>query len=1340
MNRSVEVLKEPVKHVRGEVLTDDNTIIVQVKPHPFSQELKTYTFPAGLSLQEILEKVQPNAFLRKSAHIFIEDAYCYHYYWSSVRPKPGTLVQIRVIPKGGGGGGGGKNPLRTIAMIAVVAVAAWAAAALAPVITASAISATGATSLAFAQATFLVAKAVVFGAVMAVGSMLVNAIAPPPKPQASIPSLTGNLGKDSPTLFIEGARNQFRPFGVIPRVLGTHKFVPPYAALPYTETVGDNQYVRMVFCWGYGPIVLTDEKIGESALSAFGEVETEFRRGYHASMLSDQGNWDASSGSFPASPVFGYKYTVSVAGTIDSQGYNVGDTIIYNGLYASTDKRAWDINHDKPLTLFPSQVFEDGFDIQLRNSSGWVVRTSQIEADEISIDLTMPNGVAYFNDSGGRSPLTLEFEVQSSPVGANTWTSRGTLSITAAQSNAVRKGLRWATEARDQYDIRIRRITGDYDSTRYVDASFWTALRTFTNDNPVNMDGIALTAMRIRATDQLRGTVDEYNGIITSILKDYDYTDETWKYRPTSNPASHYRTVLQDKANAKPLADARLHFPSIEAFHDYCRIQGWTFNMVRDFAASIPDTISDILGAGRASRTIIDGKHAVVMDIEQSVYVQKFSPRNTWGFESRRVYPEMPDAFRVSFINPERGYRQDELIVYADGKNASNSETFEEVNFPGVTDPDLNWRHGRFHYAQIQLRPEQYKFYADFEYIVAQRGSLVALQHDVLLAGISSGRIKQLITDGNGDIVQIELDEGCEMQTGVTYGVSMRTVSNAKITKQLFTPVNTSELQYILTFNTPLPAAQAPRVGDLVNFGELGQEEIDVIIQTIEPQSNLSALITCIDHAPAVYQADQGPIPPFESNLSIPAGVTYPAITNIRSDEEVLVVLSDGSWIPRIQVTFSYLDRKLSVVTGLETRYRPAGSEGVYQYAQATAQASEMYLEDVAEGTEYDIQARYITSTGVGVWGPLLKHTVIGASTLPPDPPNVILENGIMKWPGYTTPRDFKGFQVKYLSGNIASGSDNWNTANVAHVGLLPTAEFDLTPFPTGQYVFMVKAIDLANNESQNFGYLVYNRVDYDLHNVLLETDLKLTGYPGEVTNGTYDPVDQALEADAEADLYLPNSTGLYLGGPSFDAELYLEVDYKQMTYIITYLVDWGYLPATVLFNPVVEGLWNLTYRTGGDDPYLGGTAADGDLYLGGTAADSELYLEPTWLGDGTFTPWPGSLDIVHQEVIQYKIVTLAGPTQGRVLDATIIQDAPDESEKVEDLVVPPTGSVRVPLTKVYRLIQQAVPSIQDDGNGAVVCRVIDKNPSLGPLIETRNQSGTLCQALLDITIFGVKG
>ena len=102
--------------------------------------------------------------------------------------------------------------------------------------------------------------------------LLLGAMFPPPKPETpKVPREAYNFA---------GARNQMAPFEPIPVVLGKHRVTPFYGALPYTEDVGDDQYLRALFIVGYGPLDITDIRIGETPITEFEDVEYEVKEGY----------------------------------------------------------------------------------------------------------------------------------------------------------------------------------------------------------------------------------------------------------------------------------------------------------------------------------------------------------------------------------------------------------------------------------------------------------------------------------------------------------------------------------------------------------------------------------------------------------------------------------------------------------------------------------------------------------------------------------------------------------------------------------------------------------------------------------------------------------------------------------------------------------------------------------------------------------------------------------------------------------------------------------------------------------------------------------------------------
>lgn len=135
------------------------SVTLVARPHPFSDARSIVPMAAGPTLAEMLTIAGVELPPHLNAHVLIDGQLIYREYWRLVRPKPGSMVAVRVIPRGGGEGG--KNPLRTILQLAVLATAAF-------VTTLGPIAALGALGQAAASAAVAIA-----------GPVLVNATNPP---------------------------------------------------------------------------------------------------------------------------------------------------------------------------------------------------------------------------------------------------------------------------------------------------------------------------------------------------------------------------------------------------------------------------------------------------------------------------------------------------------------------------------------------------------------------------------------------------------------------------------------------------------------------------------------------------------------------------------------------------------------------------------------------------------------------------------------------------------------------------------------------------------------------------------------------------------------------------------------------------------------------------------------------------------------------------------------------------------------------------------------------------------------------------------------------------------
>lgn len=611
--------------------------------------------------------------------------------WARVRPRAGVTVLLRVVPAGGGGG---KNILRIVLAIAVVA----AAAVVGPVI-GGAISA--ATGMGVATANALGSLAVTLA-----GTLALNALIPPPRP---------NLGAASRLAMpLTGVANQALPFGTVPRIYGRVRVFPPLAARVISEGEGEAQFLRALFDFGYGPLSISELRIGTTPIGQFQGVETEFRAGWP---------------------------------------------------------------DDPPITLYPETVREDGYAIRLRGGEGQTVETRDA-AREAIVDVTFL-GLVAFGDKGERNTRTVRLRYEWRPAAGGTWTLHAERDVSAASEQRTTRGERIVFPAAGRYAVRVTRLTADSSSPQIRDECYLTALRSVQGGAPVRAKGRALLAMRIRATDQLSGTLDQVNAVAQAILPVWN--GSAWAWQETRNPAWAYVDVLRGAANPRPVADSRLDLPAFLAWAEDCAAAPPSgsgprreFNGVFDSRTTVFEALRDIAAAGRAAFGMREGKFSIVRDVPQTVPIQHFTPRNSRDFVGRRAFGTPPHAVRARYIEPAREWSQQEVIVYADGHDETTATRIEEIEWFGVTSRDQAWRETRYAMAVARLRPETYELTTDIEHLMVARGDLVRVTHDVPAFGVSAARVASATDGGAGAVTSVVLDEAVAVEAGRSYAIRLR--------------------------------------------------------------------------------------------------------------------------------------------------------------------------------------------------------------------------------------------------------------------------------------------------------------------------------------------------------------------------------------------------------------------------------------------------------------------------------------------------------------------------------------------------------------------------------------
>jgi len=1249
-----------------------------VAPRPFSAQRHVVTAPAGGTIAELVAHAPIDPALRALCQVWLVDpvrgdeALVLRANWHRVRPKPGMQLLLRVVPQRGRGGGG-KNVLRTVLAIAVV-------------VAATALGGPLAGALGFTAGTtaFAIASATISLGITVAGNLLLNALVPVGKPKISALSSPAGAAADapsSPTLSITGSQNRANPYGAVPRVYGRHRVFPTLAAPPVSELVGDEQYLRLLFDFGYGPLALSDYRIGTTPLGEFEGVQIEGQPGWPT---------------------------------------------------------------DPPIGLYPSQVAQDELAMRLLLNAPQVLETRDA-TDEITLDITWPNGLASYDAQGRRQDQQSSVSVDFAPAGTEFWVPGPRIDVIAATEAALRRGIRIVPGGRGRWRVRVTVVyEGGPPQSAVRKDVFLTALRSIRWEAPVRAAGRCLVALRIKATDQLNGTVDEFNAIAQAVLP--VWTGTGFGFAQTRNPAWAYLDVLRGSANARPIADDRIDLPAFAAWAAECdqiMPDGQprrAFDGVIDFRSTVFQVLQDIAAAGRATPAMRDGKFSIVRDVPQSVPIQHFTPRNSRGFKGTKAFPRRVDALRVRYIEPARDWSQQEVVVYADGQNAATARTIEPLEMFGVTHAAQAWREGRYHLAVARLRPETYSIETDIEHLVCTRGDLVRVSHDVALWGGGAARVRDgeaaeavtfggaPVTFGGGAVEYssaaaaglVRLDDLVVLRGGRPNVLRWRAADGTSRIHGIVDVAADTETDEV-QLASPLPGV-LPQPGELAMVGEAGRETVELLVKSITPGPDLSATLVLVDAAPAVHQAESGVIPPFDPQLSIPPTLLptvprAPVIESVDTGTAGLLRGQDGTVLARAAVTLRPADAETLAIGGWQLRSRVAGSGAPWSQVSAPGGGrTVLFSAPLEEGTDAELQARALTADGrASAWSAPTIVPVVGKTAPPADVTNFRISGRVLDWDPVPD-ADLAGYAIRWAPGRAFG----WEAATPAHGGLLTSSPFTLDERPANTTTLLIKAVDSGGRESATPAAIVTDLGDPRIENAAALIDFRALSWAGSETGFT--PVSGDLLADEAPGGPMWGDAALLLY-PDEPSPMFPGVAYVAAEYIAE--VDFADLPATsrVVLRRQIEGEpVAIDYRA---NPLM--FPSGGAPMFPSDPAPMFAQAPTDWL------PWPGELRGVGQFDLRVRVG--AGEQRGRIVQLAAAVDAPAIIEPREDVAIAATDT-RVPPLADFRFISAVTASLQG-GTTARRIEVVNRDPDLGPLIRAFDAAGTRVATTLDLVLHG---
>ena len=518
------------------------------------------------------------------------------------------------------------------------------------------------------------ATAVGSAIIMTAGTALVSALVPLPTPNMPSFSTGGGLSQPSPTYSLQGQGNYARLAQPIPVIYGRHLVYPDLAATPYGEYQGNEQYLHQLHCIGLGEYDLEQIRIEDTPIASFEEV-----------------NFQIVS---PGSSVTLFNPDVVTAPEVAGQELLSG---------------SW--------------------------TGGFAINPADSEVTHIGIDVLLPRGLYYANDTGGLEVRSASWKIEvraidteGDPVG--NWLTLGSESMSAATTTPQRLSFKYPVSL-GRYEVRATRIDSKDTSSRVGHEVRWSEARGYLAGGVAFPDNVTLLAIRMRATDNLSQRSSRLiNCIVTRKLPVWSASSGWSSALPTRSIAWAYADILRASYGAK-LTDERIDLAALAQLDQVWTSRGDKFDGVFDQQVTVWEALTRAARCGRAVPFLQGGIVRLVRDESRTLPVALFSTRNIVknSLKIQYVMPgeETADAVTVEFFS-SRTWKPDEVTVSLPGSSSTNPA---KLRLFGCTTEAHAMREGLYLAAANRYRRRIITLRTELEGLIPTYGDLIAIAHDM---------------------------------------------------------------------------------------------------------------------------------------------------------------------------------------------------------------------------------------------------------------------------------------------------------------------------------------------------------------------------------------------------------------------------------------------------------------------------------------------------------------------------------------------------------------------------------------------------------------------------------
>lgn len=784
------------------------------------------------------------------------------------RLRDGDHLAVVRLPAGGGGGN--SNPLRVLLSILLIAVTG-------PV-------GTFLSGLGWSAAQVAIGKL----AVMLGGQYLINALIPPPKPEEPGRAYT-----------LQAQGNLARLDQAIPVQYGRLKVFPDFAAEPYVENAGNEQFLFQLHCLGAGEYDVESITIGDTPLTSFAEIATEIvpPGGQVTLFPAAVESSDVVSGQELPAAILNVDWSRGGATvTMEEEEHDRASGQVVRLTFTSGSNRPADgvytigtVPDGDSWTVTAADSATGTGKVEVRSIVGGEAGFPACEAGQtaaqIGVDLILPRGLHGLSGSDKtRKSLSVTWEARpiaddDTPIGD--WTTLGTETLEDKTSTPILKSWvysvtpgRWAVRGWRE-DKRATNDGAAHDAQ-------WAGLRgylTAAQDWPP----VTLLALRMRATGNL--SLQASRRIAVTLTRKLPVWDgDAWSApQATRSIAWALADCARNTDYGPGLEDWQVDLDALLALDALWAARGDHLDLRVDSATTWWEAATTIARVGRARPFLQGGMLRVVRDGPETLPVALFCERNILRGSFRREWlitsPATAHSVEVQYLD---------ALTWRPGRVRATYPGYEgrhtTVRLDGVTSRAHALREAWYMAASNRHRRAFLSFETEAEGFLVSPGDLIAVQHDVIGAGVPVE-----VTGWDADNLTLTVTPP------VTFGAGAHVIGLSRPDGSVAGPIAATAGAAATRIVLAEPPDFAPETAGQDRertrgaFGAAETWAALAKVVSVEPIDEWRVRLAAVVEDDAVHTAEDGQVATPRVVGALPRAPVAPAVTDLRA-----TVASDG--------------------------------------------------------------------------------------------------------------------------------------------------------------------------------------------------------------------------------------------------------------------------------------------------------------------------------------------------------------------------------------------------------------------------------------------------------------